>query len=66
MVYMLWREYIPTEFYRYICQDESSKYLNSRAVSQPGVLEIVGMFIDQHKDNLHLLQKNLENYMDIF
>ena len=66
MVYILWRECIPTEFYRYICQDENFKYLNGRDVSQPGVLEIVGTFINQHKDNLRLLQKNLTNYKDIF
>ena len=66
MVYMLWRECIPAEFYRYICQDENFKYLNGRDVSQPGVLEIVGTFIDQNKDNLRMLQKNLANYKDIF
>ena len=52
MIYMLWREYIPVEFYRYICQEENFKYLNGRDVNQPGVLEIVGRFIDQGKKNL--------------
>ena len=66
MVYMLWRECIPTEFYRYICQDENLKYLNGQDVSQPGVLEIVGTFIDQNKDNLRMLQKNLANFKNIF
>ena len=65
MVYMLWRECIHPEFYRYICQDENIKYLNGRDVSQPCVLEIVGTFIDQNKDNLRMLQKNLANYKDI-
>ena len=66
MIYMLWRECIPVEFYRYICQEDNFKYLNGRDVTQPGVLKIVGKFIDQHKDNLHMLQKNLANYKDIF
>ena len=66
MVYILWRECILSEFYRYICQDENFKYLNGRDVSQPGVLEIVGKFIDQHKDNLRMPQKNLTNYKNIF
>ena len=66
MVHMLWRECIPTEFYRYICQDENFKYLNGQDVSQPGVLEIVGTFIDQHKNNLRMLQKNHANYKGIF
>ena len=66
MSYMLWRECILVEFYRYICQEENFRYLNGRDVSQPGVLEIVGRFIDQDKENLPLLQKCLANYKDIF
>ena len=52
MVYMLWRECIPSEFYRYICKEKNFIYLNCRDVGQPGVLEIVGNFIDQGKQNL--------------
>ena len=63
---MLSRECIPVEFYRYICQEENFRYLNGRDVSQPGVLEIVGQFIDQNKENLRILQKCLANYKDIF
>ena len=59
MIYMLWRECIPVEFYRYICQEENFRYLNGRDVSQPGVFEIVGRFIDQDKENLRLIQKML-------
>ena len=47
MVYMLWRECIPPDFYRYICEEKNFIYLNGRDVGQPGVLEIVGGFIDQ-------------------
>ena len=60
MVYMLWRECVPSEFYRYICEDMNFKYLNGRDVSQPGVLN------DQEKENLQMLQKHLANYKDIF
>ena len=66
MIYMLWRECIRQEFYRYICQEENFKYLKGRDVNQPGVLESVGKFIDQDKENLRLLQKCLANYKDIF
>ena len=52
MVYMLWRECIPSKFYRYICQDKNFKYLNGRDVNQCGVREVVGNFIDQKKDIL--------------
>ena len=66
MVYMLWRQCIPSEFYRYICQDENFKYLNGRDVNQSGVLKIVGNFINQTKDNLRLFQSNLASYKDIY
>ena len=66
MVYMLWRECIPSEFYRYICPDENFKYLNGRDVNQSGICEIIGNFIDQKKDNLQLLQSNLTSCKDIY
>ena len=47
MVYMLWRKCVPSEFCRYICKEKNLIYLNGRDVGQPGVLEIVGGFIDQ-------------------
>ena len=52
MVYMLWRERIPAEFYRYTCEEKNFIYLNGRDPGQPGVPEIVGGFIDQGKQNL--------------
>ena len=66
MVYMLWRECIPSEFYRYICEEKNFIYLDGRDVGQPGVLEIVSNFIDQGKQNLRMLQENLTRYKDIF
>ena len=49
---MLWREYILSDFYRYICEEKNFIYLNGRDVGHSGVLEIVGGFIDQGKQNL--------------
>ena len=49
MVYMIWRECIPIDFYRYICEENNFIFLNGRDVNHPGVLEIVGKFIDQKK-----------------
>ena len=66
MVYMLWRECIPPEFYRYISEEKNFIYLNGRDVGQPGVLEIVGGFIDQGKQNLRTLQEHLARYKDIY
>ena len=36
MVYMLCRECIPSDFYRYICEEKNFVYLNGRDVGQPG------------------------------
>ena len=66
MIYMLWRECVPAAFYRFIGQEENVRYLNGRDVSQPGVLEIVGKFVDMDKNNLRMLQQCLANYKDIF
>ena len=52
MVYMLWRECIPSKFYRHICEEKNFIYLNGRDVDHPGVLEIVRGFINQGKENL--------------
>ena len=65
MVYLLWRECIPSEFYRYICEEKNFIYLNSRDVGQPGVLEIVEGFINQGKQNLRMLQEHLARFKDI-
>ena len=66
MVYMLWRECIPSKFYRYICEEKNFIYLNGRDVGQPTVLEIVGNFIDQSKENLRMLQEHLAPYKDVY
>ena len=63
---MLWRECIPSKFYRYICEEKNFIYLNGRDVGQPTVLEIVGNFIDQSKENLRMLQEHLVRYKDIY
>ena len=66
MVYVLWRECILPEFYRYTCEEKNFIYLNGRDVCQPGILEIVGEFIDQGKRNLRMLQEHLTRYKDIY
>ena len=66
MVYMLWRECIPSSFYRYICEQNNFIYLNSKDVSQLGVLEIVCSFIDMSIQNLRMLQENLSRFKGIF
>ena len=66
MVYMLWRECVPSEFHRYICQEKNFLYLNDRDVCDPTVLEIVGGFIDHREQNLRMLQEYLAKFKDIY
>ena len=66
MIHMVWRECMPAEFYKFICEENNFVYLNGKNVIQTGVLEIVEDFIDQDKKNLRLLQQNLARYKDIF
>ena len=63
MVYMLWRECIPSKFYRHICKEKNFIYLNGQDVGHPGVLEIVGGFINQGKENVRMLQEYLAQYI---
>ena len=63
---MVWRECIPVDFYRYICEENKFIYLSSCDVGHPGVLEIVGKYIDQKKENLRILQEYLARYKDIY
>ena len=66
MIYMLWREFIPTAFFRFIYQEDNFRYLNGRDVSQPGVLEIVGKFVDQNKKNLRFtVSRKLQRYISV-
>ena len=52
MVYMLWRECIPSKFYRHICEEKFFIYLSGQDVGHPCVLEIVGGLINQGKENI--------------
>ena len=66
MVYMIWRECIPVDFCRYICEENNFIYLNGCDAGHPGVLKIVGKFINQKKENLRMLQEYLARYKDIY
>ena len=45
MIYMLWKECMPQNFYRHICKEKSFLYLNGENVLQPKVLEIKNFWI---------------------
>ena len=66
IVYMLWRECIPTEFYKHICEEQNFIYLKGLNIRQNHILEIVGDFIDQGKENIRILQEYLVKFKDIY
>ena len=51
MIYMLWKECMPQQFYKHICKDESFLYLNGKNVLQPKVSEIIADLLKRGKEN---------------
>ena len=45
MIYMLWKECMPRNFYRHICKEQNFLYLNGKNVLQPKVLEIIHHYL---------------------
>ena len=66
MIYMLWREYILIEYYKFICEENNFLYLIGKNVLQLKVLQIIADFIEKDKKNYKLLQNNLATYNNIF
>ena len=66
MVYMMWKECMPTQFYRFICKEENFLYLNGKNVLQPKVSEILTNVLEENKNNYVLLRSNLSQYKNIF
>ena len=66
MIYMLWKECMPTEFYKHICLEKNFVYLNGKNVLQPKVLQIISEFIEADDNNYRLLQNNLSSCKIIF
>ena len=66
MIYMIWRECMPVEYYRFICEEGDFLYLHVKNVLQPKVLQIIAKFIEKDDKNFKLLQNNLARYKSIF
>ena len=49
MIYKLWKECMPTEFYQYICLEENFVYLNGKNVLYAKVSKIIWKFIEKIK-----------------
>lgn len=66
MLYMLWKEYIPVQFYNFICQEENFLYLNGKNVLHPKTADMVWSFISQDENNYNLPINNLCKFKNIF
>ena len=66
MVYMLWREWMLIEYYKFICEETYFLYLNEKNVLQPRVLQIIAEFIEKDVKNYRSLQNNLSRYKNVF
>ena len=66
MVYMLWKECVPIEFYRYICDKKNFVYLDGQEITDGKVLEIVCNFFDESDENIFLLQEQLARFKDVY
>ena len=53
MIYMLWRECMPIEYYKFICEEKNFMYLNGKDVLQPKGLQIIADFIEKNKKTLN-------------
>ena len=66
MIYMLWKDCLPRNFYRHICKEQNFLYLNGKNVLQPKVLEIIHDFLKESDDNYKDLRNNLSSHKNIF
>ena len=66
MIYMLWKECMPPNFYQYICKNKNFLYLNRKNVPQPKVSEIIPEFLRENEENYVGVRNNLSQYKNIF
>ena len=66
MIYMLWKECIPAEFYKFICKEEHFLYLNGKNVLYQKIGEIVWKFIHENENIYNQLRNNLCQFKEIF
>ena len=59
MIYMLWKDCMPDDFYKFICKKENFSYLNSKNVFHPNVSDIIWSFIAENENNYKKLRGKL-------
>ena len=66
MIYMLWKECMLVDFYKYFCKKENFSYLNKKIVLHPKVSDIVLIFIEEDENNFKKLRENLRKNKNVF
>ena len=66
MIYMLRKEWISAEFYKFISKKEHFLYLNGKNVLYPKIAEIVWKFINENEKTSNQLRNNLCQFKEIF
>ena len=66
MIYMLWKECTPQQFYQHIWKERNFLYLNGKNVLQPKVSEIINDFLNEGEENYKDLRNNLSRYKNTF
>ena len=59
MIYMLWKECMPAEFYKFFCVEKNFPHLNGKNVLYPRAPEIISEFIHENEKNYNKLRNNL-------
>ena len=65
-IYMIWKECVLPDFYKFICKQENFSYLNGKNVLHPRIADIVWRFTCENKNNYKKLRENLRKYRNIF
>ena len=66
MIYMLWKECMPGEFYKHVYLEENFVYLNGKSMLYPKVSELILNFIEKNAKNYNRLRDNLSPFENIF
>ena len=66
MLYMLWKECMPANFYRHICKEKNVLYLNGKNMLQPKVAELINDNLDEETNIYNEMRNNLSQYKYTF
>ena len=66
MIYMVRKECMPAQFYKFMCREVNFLYLNGKNVLEPKVPEILTNFLAEGEKNDVFLRNTLSQYKNIF